>query len=205
MRTYIEKHPVIAILRGVLPSNVVEIAHCLYQHGVRVIEVPLNSPQPFVSIGNLVREMPNDCLIGAGTVLTTTQVDQVFDVGGKLIFSPHYSQEIVTKSLSLNLEVVPGIATATEAVNAYQAGARWLKLFPAQTYGVDHISALKSVLPYDTNLIAVGGVDAKNSQLWLSKGADALGLGNSVFKANDSLDDVRMKITNINNALKIAT
>ena len=153
MKAFIEKHPAIAILRGITPSDVIEIAQCLYTHGIRVIEVPLNSPQALKSIAKLVDALPQDCLIGAGTVTNTQQVKQVKNAGGKLIISPHCDANLIKYCLSADLHAVAGIATPTEAFLAYQAGAKWLKLFPAQTYGYSHVKALTSVLPNDAHII----------------------------------------------------
>jgi 2-dehydro-3-deoxyphosphogalactonate aldolase len=203
LEIYIEKHPVIAILRGINPEDVVEIAKCLYTHGIRIIEVPLNSPQAIKSIEKLVNALPDDCLIGAGTVFSIEQVIQIENVGGKLIVSPHCDPTLIQYCLSKDLHVIAGVATPTEAVIAYQAGARWLKLFPAQTYGFSHIKALKSVLPKDAYIIPVGGVSQHNALQWLSSGASALGLGSSLYQKNDALDVVIDKIIDLNKALNI--
>ena len=186
MHSYINKHPVIAILRGISPDVVIEIAQCLYQEGLRVIEVPLNSPDALESIEKLVNNLPEDCLVGAGTVINIEQIKQVANVGGKLIISPHCDVKLIEQCHLLNLHVVTGIATPTEAFTAYQAGARWLKLFPAQTYGFSHINALKSVLPNDAHIISVGGVSQKNALQWISSGASALGIGNSLYQPKDT-------------------
>ena len=203
LERYIDKHPVIAILRGITPKDVVEIAQCLYAHGIRVIEVPLNSPQAIESIEKLVTALPRDCLIGAGTVYSIEQVTQIENVGGKLIVSPHCDPKLLQYCQSKNLHVIAGVATPTEAVIAYQAGAKWLKLFPAQTYGFDHVTALKSVLPKDTYIIPVGGVSQHNALLWQSSGASALGIGNSLYQKNDSIDEVTAKVIDLNKALNI--
>lgn len=201
MHIYIKKHPVIAILRGILPDSIIEIAQCLYQHGLRVIEVPLNSTNAIESIEKLVKYLPADCLIGAGTVVSIEQIKQVANVGGQLIISPHCDIKLIEQCQLLNLHVVAGIATPTEAFTAYQAGVRWLKLFPASTYGLNHLKALKSVLPEDAEIIAVGGVTEENSQEWLTSGASALGIGNGLYKKDDSLGIVNKKMTSLNQAL----
>lgn len=201
MDAFIKNHPVIAILRGVNPNEVVDIALCLYQHGIRVIEVPLNSPNALDSITNLVLSMPKDCLIGAGTVLTLAQAKQVENTGAKLIISPHCDTGIIEYCILKNLHVIPGIATATEAFSAYHAGARWLKLFPAQTYGFSHIKALKSVLPNDVHIIPVGGVSNTNVLQWLASDASALGIGNSLYQRNDIPAVVKNKVILLNEIL----
>jgi len=203
LNRYIENHPVIAILRGIPPDEVIEISQCLYAHGIRVIEVPLNSPQAMKSIAKLVNTLPQDCLIGAGTVINIEQVKQLESIEVKLVISPHCDTDLIKYCQSKKLLVVAGIATPTEAFLAYQAGARWLKLFPAQTYGFTHLSALKSVLPNDVHIIPVGGVSHNNVQQWLSSGASALGLGTSLYKSDDSLKLLKNKVTRLNEALDI--
>jgi 2-dehydro-3-deoxyphosphogalactonate aldolase len=202
LHTYINKHPVIAILRGISPESVIEVAQCLYQQGLRVIEVPLNSSNAIESIEKLVKHLPKDCLIGAGTVTNIEQIKQVANVGGKLIISPHCDVKLIELCHLLNLHVVTGVATPTEAFTAYQAGAKWLKLFPASTYGINHMKALKSVLPKDVEIIAVGGISEENSQQWLTSGASALGIGNSLYKKGDSLAIINKKMTLLNKMLK---
>lgn len=201
METFIKNHPVIAILRGVAPHEVIDISHCLYQHGIRVIEVPLNSPNALDSIAKLVSVMPKDCLVGAGTVLNLEQVKQVENTGAKLIITPHCDTQIIQYCLLENIHVIPGIATATEAFSAYHAGARWLKLFPAQTYGVSHLKALKSVLPNDVHIIPVGGVSNSNMLQWLASDASAIGIGNSLYQRNDPLAVVKNKVILLNEIL----
>jgi 2-dehydro-3-deoxyphosphogalactonate aldolase len=203
LKQFIENIPVIAILRGITPGDVLNIAQCLYANGIRVIEIPLNSPQAIKSIAKLVNILPQDCLVGAGTVIDLEQVKQVENTGAKLIISPHCNTEIISYCLSKKLQVIPGIATATEAFKAYQAGARWLKLFPALTYGFSHLKALKSVLPNDAHIIPVGGVSHLNAQQWLSSGASALGLGNSLYQSNDSLEMAISKVMTLNKALNM--
>jgi len=198
VQQYIDQHPAIAILRGVLPNQVIEVAQTLNKHGLRVIEVPLNSEQALLSIEQLAQVMPADCLVGAGTVTSVAQAQQVANSGGKVIISPHCDAEIINYCCANKLTVVAGIATPTEAFTAYHAGARWLKLFPASTYGIDHLNALRSVLPADANIIAVGGINAANAQQWLAGGANALGLGNSLYQAGDDIAAVNHKITQLN-------
>jgi 2-dehydro-3-deoxyphosphogalactonate aldolase len=130
--------PIIAILRGVVPERCRAIADSIYAAGIRIIEVPLNSPQPFDSIRLLREHCPNDCLIGAGTVLTTEDVLRTHAAGGHLIVAPNCNTEVVRTALQRGLHAVPGIATATEAFAALQAGTSSLKLFPAATYGPAH-------------------------------------------------------------------
>jgi 2-dehydro-3-deoxyphosphogalactonate aldolase len=180
----------VAILRGVRPDAVVEIAAALVAAGVRAIEVPLNSPEPFDSIARLAQAFGETCLCGAGTVLTAEAVDCVHAAGGKLIVSPNTDVEVIGRAVALGLEVAPGFATASEAFAAIAAGARTLKLFPAATYGPGHVKALKSVLPRDVRVLAVGGVGLDDLAAWLAAGADGFGIGGELYRPGDGPAEV---------------
>jgi 2-dehydro-3-deoxyphosphogalactonate aldolase len=178
--------PVVAILRGVRPDEVVAIGEALYAAGIGIIEVPLNSPQPLESIENLTSALGDRCVIGAGTVLTESDVEAVASVGGEIIVSPNTNLAVIHRSIALGLVPMPGWATLTEGLAAYEAGARYLKLFPAATYGVDHIQAAKAVLPIDCKVLAVGGVGASSMADWLDAGVDGFGIGSELFKTGFS-------------------
>jgi 2-dehydro-3-deoxyphosphogalactonate aldolase len=182
--------PVIAILRGVRPEEVVGIGEAVYKAGIGIIEVPLNSPDPLASIKNLAQALGDRCVIGAGTVLTEADVVAVAAAGGEIIVSPNTSVEVIKQSLELGLVPMPGWATVTEAFLAYQAGARYLKLFPAATYGPGHIKAARAVLPDQCKLLAVGGVGADMAEQWLGAGIDGFGIGSELYKPGDSADQV---------------
>jgi len=159
--------PLIAIVRGVRPDEVVDVATALYDAGIRIVEVPLNSPDPFVSIERL-SAMTGRMVCGAGTVLTTEQVDSVVAAGGTFIVAPNTDPSVIRQSVVRGAIPLPGIATATDAFNALAAGARWLKLFPAATYGPEHLKALAAVLPSEAHVIPVGGVSPANMKQWWS-------------------------------------
>lgn len=197
----LEAMPLVAILRGIKPQEVDDIGGVLYEHGLRCIEVPLNSPSPFKSIEILAESLPADCLVGAGTVLAAEDVVRVKNAGGKLIVSPNTSESVIATSLQEGMEVVPGVATATEAFRAVRLGANWLKLFPAGTYGPEHVRALLAVLPPGTNILAVGDIDASSFDDWTAAGAAGFGIGSGLYKAGDSVDDVVSKVTEIREAL----
>ena len=182
--------PLIAILRGVRPDEVVDVATALYDAGIRIVEVPLNSPDPFVSIERL-SAMTERMVCGAGTVLNVEQVDSVIAAGGTIIVAPNTDPSVIRQSLVRGAIPVPGIATATDAFTALAAGARWLKLFPAATYGPDHLKALYAVLPSEAQVIPVGGVSPANMKQWWSSGARGFGLGSDLFKPGTSLQHVR--------------
>jgi 2-dehydro-3-deoxyphosphogalactonate aldolase len=182
--------PVIAILRGVDPEQVVQIGEAIYKAGISIIEVPLNSPRPLASIANLVQAMGDRCVIGAGTVLTEADVVEVAAVGGEIAVSPYTNPQVIELSLQAGLVPMPGWATATEAFTAYQSGARYLKCFPAATYGPEHIKGLRAVLPQDCQLLAVGGVAAEDAGQWLTAGVDGFGIGSELYRPGDSAEQV---------------
>jgi len=172
--------PLIAILRGVRPEEILEVAKALVDSGIRCIEVPLNSPEPLVSIARLSEKFGRECLCGAGTVLKPAQVDAVAQAGGKLIVTPNINPAVIGRAVQLGLQVVPGFATATEAFVALDAGATSLKLFPASTYGVQHLKALRAVLP-PTRIFAVGGIGAQTLPEWSAAGIDGVAFGSEIF------------------------
>ena len=185
-----ELSPLVAILRGVTPDDVVEIGRALIEKGIRTIEVPLNSPLPFESIRRLSETFGNVCLCGAGTVLDASQVDEVHAAGGSLIVSPNTDARVIRRAVSLGLTVLPGFATATEAFTAIEAGATSLKLFPAATYGTSHLQALRAVLPQGVRVYAVGGVGSRNLAEWVRAGADGFGIGTDLFRPGQSAGEV---------------
>ena len=202
--------PVIAILRGVRPDEVVDIATALYEAGIRSIEVPLNSPSPLESISRLSKAFgvtagSSKCVVGAGTVLTPADVDAVHQNGGGLIVTPNTEPAVIERAVALKLDVVPGFATPSEAFRALQAGARSLKLFPASTYGPVHIKALRDVLPKGIKLFAVGGVGAANLTPWLEAGIDGIGVGGELFRPGYTSDDVSKRATALVSAWRAAT
>jgi len=185
--------PIIAILRGVTPDRVVDVAYVLLAQGIGAIEVPLNSPSPFESISKLANAIGRDCLCGAGTVLYADDVSRVADAGGRLIVTPNTDLSVIERACAKDLMVIPGFATATEAFAAIRAGARQLKLFPATTYGPDHLRALRSVLPADIGVFAVGGVTVENVALWRDAGAAGFGFGSDLFKPQYSDKEIETR------------
>lgn len=180
----------VAILRGVTPAAVTQVAHTLYAAGIRCIEVPLNSPDPFASIAALAALNLRDCLIGAGTVLNVGDAESTHAAGGRLIVSPNCNPDVIRRALRLGMSMMPGVATATEAFLAIDAGARELKLFPAVSYGPAHLRALKSVLPKQVRVYPVGGVGAADIAAWVAAGADGFGFGSEIFKPDYTLADI---------------
>lgn len=185
--------PVVAIVRGVRPDEILEIAQALFDAGVRGVEVPLNSPEPLVSIRRLAEAFGERMVCGAGTVLEPAQVDAVAEAGGTIIVSPNTHPAVIRRAVALGLDPAPGFATATEAFQAIAAGARHLKLFPAVTYSPAHLRQLKAVLPRETIVWAVGGVGPATMAEWWDVGARAFGLGGEVYRAGQTATETRAK------------
>jgi 2-dehydro-3-deoxyphosphogalactonate aldolase len=183
----------VGILRGVEPDRVVEVANVLYAAGIRVIEVPLNSPDPFASIAALVGALPSDCLVGAGTVLNVQDVHRSHAAGGRLAVAPNCDASVIAEAIQLSMQVLPGIGTATEAFSAVRAGATRLKLFPASSYGPQHLRALCTVLPKDIKVFPVGGVTAEQIPAWLAAGAAGFGFGSELFRPEYALDEIKQR------------
>ena len=181
---------IIAILRGLQPGEAVEIGAALIDAGIDVIEVPLNSPQPLDSIRALANAHGTRALIGAGTVLTTEQVQGVADAGGRICVSPNFDPAVVAKAKELELQSWPGVFTATECFGALAAGADGLKIFPAAQMGPPGLKALRDVLPGDARVFAVGGVGAAEMAVWRAAGADGFGIGGALYKPGMSADEV---------------
>jgi 2-dehydro-3-deoxyphosphogalactonate aldolase len=184
---------IVAIIRGVRPEEAVDIGAALHEGGVRVVEVPLNSPDPLQSIEALAKRFGDQLVLGAGTVLTPERVQAVADAGGRIIVTPNTNPAVIERAVALGLDPMPGFATASEAFTAHAAGARRLKLFPASTYGATHVKALKAVLPKDATVFAVGGVGPAAMAEWKAAGADGFGLGSELYKPGQSPEDTVRK------------
>jgi 2-dehydro-3-deoxyphosphogalactonate aldolase len=181
--------PLIAILRGLTPAEAPDIGQVLVDSGFAIIEVPLNSPEPLQSIATLSTRFPQT-LIGAGTVLSAQQVQDVHTAGGRLIVAPNFNQEVVTKAVSLGMVVLPGVATPSEAFSALAAGAHGLKLFPAEMVSPATLKALRAVLPPRVVLIPVGGITPDNMAAYRAAGASGFGLGSALYVPGHSADRV---------------
>jgi 2-dehydro-3-deoxyphosphogalactonate aldolase len=187
------KCPVVAIVRGVRPDEVLDHAAALLEAGVAGVEVPLNSPDPIDSIRKLAAEFGDRMVTGAGTVLTPEQVDAVAEAGGRIIVAPNTQPQVIRRAVELGLDPAPGFATASEAFTAIEAGAMHLKLFPAVTYGPAHLKQLKAVLPPLAVVWAVGGVGPDNMAEWWAAGARAFGLGGEIYRAGQSVAETAEK------------
>ncbi len=182
--------PLIAILRGITPGEALPVGAALIAAGFRIIEVPLNSPRPLESIGVLTRRYNAEAIIGAGTVMQPADVEAVKAAGGRLIVMPHSDPLVIRAAKAHGLVVAPGVATPTEAFAALAAGADALKLFPGEMITPAVVKALRAVLPKEVRLIPVGGVSAANIPAYRAAGADAFGIGSSLYAPGKSPADV---------------
>lgn len=177
--------PLIAILRGVRPEEVTAIADAVIAAGICCIEVPLNSPSPLESITRLAEHCAKhhgDTLVGAGTVLSVEDVNHVYQAGGRLVVSPDCNTDVIKESRRLGMQSFPGVVTPTEAFAALQASANGLKLFPAGLVGPSGFQAMQAVLPEETQVYAVGGIDASNFADWCQAGIHGAGLGSALYR-----------------------
>ncbi|MDR6756217.1 2-dehydro-3-deoxyphosphogalactonate aldolase [Mycoplana sp. BE70] len=184
------KRPLIAILRGLKPAETEGVVGALIEAGFTAIEIPLNSPDPFRSIETAAKMAPSDCLIGAGTVLTTDQVEQLDVVGGRLMVSPNVEPAVISLAAAKGMVTMPGVFTPTEALAAARAGATGLKFFPASVLGPSGINAIRAVLPADLEIAAVGGVSEANFADYAKAGIRSFGLGSSLYKPDMAAADV---------------
>ena len=196
--------PIVAIIRGVTPTEVIDVGKAIAKTGIQIIEVPLNSPSPLESINKLADALP-DCIVGAGTVVRPEQVDAVHQAGGNIIVSPNMNTSVIKRTVELGMISMPGVLTVSEAFDAYDAGARTLKLFPAGTVGPDFVGAIKTVLPEDAKICAVGGVGADNMSTWCTAGIDGFGIGSEIYKPGMSAGDVENRARRIVAAYRSST
>lgn len=189
--------PVVAIVRGITPDEILDHAQALYAAGIRGLEAPLNSPEPVESIRRLADAFGDRMAVGGGTVLTPERVDAVAEAGGRIIVSPNTRPDVIRRALDLDLDPVPGFATPTEAFTALDSGARHLKLFPAATFGTVHLRQTMAVLPPEAVVWAVGGVGPEGLADWWAAGARAFGLGGELYRPGQSVSDTAEKAARV--------
>ncbi|MFK7856342.1 MAG: 2-dehydro-3-deoxy-6-phosphogalactonate aldolase [Granulosicoccus sp.] len=194
----------IAILRGIQPGEAISVTNVLIESGIKRIEVPLNSPDPFDSIEQMITQFGTVAEIGAGTVLTVSDVERLADIGGRMVVSPNCNLDVIRATKAAGMMSYPGVLTPTECFAALDAGADGLKFFPASVLGPSGISAIKSVLPNGTETYAVGGVDSGNLADWFEVGITGFGIGSSLYKPKRTTEQIRteaIKLMSAYNAL----
>lgn len=193
LHSYLDQCPLIAIVRGVTPDEAEAIGQAIYDGGIRIIEVPLNSPDPLTSIERLARKFGDSMLVGAGTVVEPQQVDAVRKAGGRLVVAPNTNPEVISACAATGIVSCPGYFTPSEAFSGRAAGATALKLFPAEAATPAFLKALLAVVPNDLPQIIVGGIGPDNMRPWLDAGATGFGLGSGLYKPGQSPADTLEK------------
>ena len=191
------RRPLIAILRGITPLEAESVSDVLIEAGISIIEVPLNSPQPFETIERMVKFHGNKGIFGAGTVLKEYDVYRVQEVGGKIIVSPNLNTLVIKKTKELNMYSIPGVFTATECFDALDSGADALKFFPVSLLREENFKALNAVLPENTISIAVGGISENTFPSWLKVNINGFGLGSNLYKPGMLVEEIKLKAENI--------
>jgi 2-dehydro-3-deoxyphosphogalactonate aldolase len=186
LRRYLDECPLIAIIRGVTPDEVEAIGEAIHDGGIRIVEVPLNSPEPLKSIERLAARFGERMLVGGGTVFTPANVEDVQAAGGRIIVSPHTNPGVIRATVAAGMVSCPGYFTPTEAFAALDAGATALKLFPAEAASPAVLAAQMAVIPRDVPMIMVGGIKPDNMRPWIDAGAAGFGLGGGLYKPGQS-------------------
>ena len=201
LHRYLSECPLVAIIRGVTSDEAEAIGDAIYDGGIRIIEVPLNSPEPLTSIERLAKKFGDRVLVGAGTVLEPTDVGRVWDAGGRIIVSPDTNIDVIAATAAIDLVASPGYFTPSEAFAAIRAGATALKLFPAEAASPAVLKAHLAVIPKDVPVLVVGGVKPDNMHPWLDAGATGFGLGGGLYKPGQSpaetLDKARAYVAGV--------
>ena len=190
---YLDQCPLVAIIRGVTPPEAEAIGEAVHAAGIRIIEVPLNSPDPIASIRTLAARFGDTMLVGGGTVLEAGQVAEIQAVGGRLIVSPNTNVEVIEETAAAGLVSCPGFFTPSDAFDALEAGATGLKLFPAEAASPAVLKAQRAVIPKDVPILVVGGVKPDTMRPWLEVGADGFGLGGGLYQPGQSASETADK------------
>lgn len=193
LHRYLDQCPLVAIIRGVEPDESEAIGEAIYEAGIRIIEVPLNSPDPLASIEKLANRFGEDVLVGAGTVLDPIDVGPVWDAGGRIIVSPDTNVDVISATAAIGLVSSPGYFTPSEAFAAIRAGATALKLFPAEAAAPAVLKAQLAVIPKGVPILPVGGIKPDNMRPWLDAGATGFGLGGGLYKPGQSASETLAK------------
>jgi 2-dehydro-3-deoxyphosphogalactonate aldolase len=198
---WLKRWPLVAILRGIKPGEALDIGTTLVETGFTIIEVPLNSPEPYASIVRLAKRLGESALVGAGSVTDWEQVTKVADAGGRLIVMPHADERVIEAAKRRNMFVVPGFATPTEAFRMIDAGADAIKLFPAEANPPKVLMSLRAVLPKEMPILPVGGITPQGMNDYWVAGADGFGLGSALYKPGMSVEQVEQSANDFRVAL----
>jgi 2-dehydro-3-deoxyphosphogalactonate aldolase len=190
LRPWLEPLPFFAVLRGLPPGDALAVGEALFEVGFRILEVPLNSPQPLDSIAALARRFGNEALVGAGTVSRTAEVDEVRRAGGRIVVMPHTNSTVIRHAVTEGMIVVPGATTPSECFAALHAGAHGLKLFPAEIVSPAAVRAIRAVLPKEVLLFPVGGITPEKLRPYREAGADGFGLGSALYRPGAAASEV---------------
>jgi 2-dehydro-3-deoxyphosphogalactonate aldolase len=190
---YLQQCPLVAIIRGVTPDEAEAIGEAIFNVGIRIIEVPLNSPDPLASIDRLAKKFGDRALVGGGTVLDPEKVEEVKAAGGRIVVAPNINISVIRATIVTGMVSLPGYFTPSEAFAALAAGATGLKLFPAEGASAAVLKAQRAVLPKDVPVIVVGGISPDNMQPWLEAGANGFGLGTGLYKPGQSPEETAQK------------
>lgn len=200
-RDWLKRWPLVAILRGIKPGEALDVGTMLVETGFTIIEVPLNSPEPYASIVRLAKRLGDRALVGAGTVTDWEQVTKIADAGGRVIVMPHADERVIEAAKRRNLFVVPGFATPTEAFRMINAGADAIKLFPAEANPPKVLKSLRAVLPKDVPVLPVGGITPQNMNDYWAAGADGFGLGSALYKPGMTVEQVAQSAADFRSVL----
>jgi len=196
--------PLVAILRGLEPAQALDVGAALVGAGFRIIEVPLNSPEPFESIRALAERFGREALIGAGTVLRPEDVDRLAEIGGRVLVTPHLDPAVLSRGKELGLIATPGVFTPSEAFAALRLGADALKIFPAEIFPPAALRALRAVLPAGSKIVPVGGINPGNMADYVAAGAAGFGIGSELFRPGRSLDELAERAARLADAARAA-
>ena len=191
LNQYLDHLPLIAILRGISPEEILSVAEILIEEGIKIIEIPLNSPRPYESIELLAGHCKTDVLIGAGTVLNKNEVKQVKQAGGTLIVSPNTNVCIINETKKQNMVSIPGACTPTEIYIAMEAGSDAIKLFPAEIISPIAAKAIRAIIPSQSYLLAVGGINVNNMSEYMKMGVNGFGIGSTFYTKGKLLSDIK--------------